>query len=968
MAAQTIGRYEIERELGQGGMAAVYLAYDPRFRRRVAIKLLPPTLQNDPMFRARFEREAQTIAALEHPAIVPVYDFGEEAGSPYLVMRYMEGGSLNERLQRGGPLSLPLATAVLHRLAGALDQAHQQGIIHRDLKPDNVLFDRAGAAYLTDFGIVKLATEATTGITGDFIVGTPAYMSPEQARGEGQLDRRSDVYALGALLFTMLAGHPPYEADTPVGYAVKHVTEPVPSLLRLRPDLPPVLELVLRRALAKNPANRYATAGELARAVAVAQAAPVDAAPASEAVTAMGTRLWLWLLIAGGLALLLICLGTATLWIAGRGPFALDATRASDVVIGVPPGAAAVPTRQAPATDPALPSTPAITATATPDLPLLALPVTAANVAQMVQLAQLGRGSLNALALLPDGQRVATGGGSGVWLFDLDSGQANTQLDGHTQVVRALASTGDGLELASGGGDGRIIVWNLASGNVERRLDGHEDWVRALAWSPDDTLLASGSSDQTVRLWERASGRQTMVLPEPSASVRDVAWSSDGVRLAAADNNGLVHIWNPSSGTRLQRLEAHRGIAFAVAWAPNRPLVASAGADGMVRLWDAERGSELQALRGHQGFVLDVSWSADGARLASAGQDGTVRVWDAATGNELRRLEGHRGMVLAVRWRAGGRMLVSAGEDGLVRVWDAATGEETAGHDWHSAPANSVSWSPAGDQLAVGSSDQTVQLWDVGSRTPAEALRGPTVWVSSVAWAPDGATVAAADFNGWLWWWPAGGGQTRANGRHGAIVNELAWSPEGEWLASAGNDGAIRLWDSMGTAVAALTGEQAVTAVAWAPDSRQIAGATGAGTVTLWDAVAREPAATLQAEAPVLALAWSGDGRLLAAGQEDGRIVIWEVAGQEITAILEGHSGNVSRRWSGLRMHDCWPRPASTVPSASGRPVRRQRSTCSRATVMRCGMLPGLLTAPCSPPPAAMERCASGACPSERAR
>jgi tRNA A-37 threonylcarbamoyl transferase component Bud32 len=581
MAAHTIGRYEIERVLGQGGMATVYLAYDPHFRRRVAIKLLPPALQNDPMFRARFQREAQTIAALEHPATVPVYDFGEADGAPYLVMRYMEGGSLNERLQRHGPLSLAAATSILRRLASALDRAHQQGVIHRDIKPDNVLFDSLGAAYLTDFGIVKLATEATTTITGEFIVGTPAYMSPEQARGGSQLDRRSDVYALGALLFAMLSGHPPYEADTPVGLAVKHVTEPVPSLLRLRPDLPPALELVLRRALAKNPDNRYATAGDLAQAVVAAQMAAVEVPAVPEARPERSAPGWLWAAAGSGVILLLLCLGVAGLWLAGGNPFvaASPTARAGEAAAGPPTralvGAATATSNGQPDATP----TPA-TATGTPAAPLRAEMAAPGNAGRMAQLAQLGRGSLNALVLLPDGQRAATGGGSGVWLFDLESGLARSNLDAHTQVVRALAATADGLQLASGGGDGRIIVWDLASGQVARRLEGHQDWVRALEWSPDDTLLASGSSDRTVRVWERASGRETALLSEPAASVRDVAWSADGARLAASDNNGIVHIWNPGSRVRTHRLEAHRGIAFAVAWAPNQPWLASAGADG----------------------------------------------------------------------------------------------------------------------------------------------------------------------------------------------------------------------------------------------------------------------------------------------------------------------------------------------------------------------------------------------------
>lgn len=264
---QQFGRYEIKRELGRGGMATVYLAFDPRFKREVALKVLPHEFLHDPTFRVRFEREAQTIAALDHPAIVPVFDFGEQDGQPYFVMRYMPGGSLADRLKRG-PLSLAETGQIFARLAPALDEAHTKGIIHRDLKPGNILFDQRAEAYLSDFGIVKLS-EATSTFTGTGVIGTPAYMSPEQARGEADIDGRSDIYALGAILFEMLTGQTPYKADTPMGLVVKHITEPVPRILEVKPDLPPGCEALITWAMAKNRAERPPTASRLAKRLAL---------------------------------------------------------------------------------------------------------------------------------------------------------------------------------------------------------------------------------------------------------------------------------------------------------------------------------------------------------------------------------------------------------------------------------------------------------------------------------------------------------------------------------------------------------------------------------------------------------------------------------------------------------------------------------------------------------------------------
>jgi serine/threonine-protein kinase len=279
MHPATIGRYEIKSELGRGGMATVFHAHDPRFKREVALKILPREFLHDLTFRARFEREAQTIASLEHPAIVPVYDFGEEDGQPFIVMRLMPGGSLTDRLKTG-PLPLEEAARIFNTLAPALDEAHAHGIIHRDLKPGNILFDNRSQPYLSDFGIAKLS-EGSAAFTGSSIIGTPAYMSPEQAKGERNIDGRSDLYALGAILFESLTGKLPYEADTPMGIAIKHIVEPVPRILDTNPQLPPACESIISRAMAKDRTDRFANAQEMAAMLAtVARGEPLPAAAA----------------------------------------------------------------------------------------------------------------------------------------------------------------------------------------------------------------------------------------------------------------------------------------------------------------------------------------------------------------------------------------------------------------------------------------------------------------------------------------------------------------------------------------------------------------------------------------------------------------------------------------------------------------------------------------------------------------
>lgn len=262
-----VGRYEIMREIGTGGMATIYLAYDPESDRSVAIKLLHAQFIRDPQFRTRFMREARILADLEHPNIVPVLDFGGENSLPYIVMRYMPGGTLEDRIA-GRPMPLAQIVPIVQNIAAALDYAHAAGIIHRDLKPSNILFDERGYGSLSDFGLAKLAERVITRLTfSGAMVGTLDYMSPEQAMGEQEVDARSDVYSFGVILYEMLTGHVPHAADTPMKVLYKHMTESPPSLEVKRPGLPPGYNDVIARALARKPDDRYATAGEFAAAV-----------------------------------------------------------------------------------------------------------------------------------------------------------------------------------------------------------------------------------------------------------------------------------------------------------------------------------------------------------------------------------------------------------------------------------------------------------------------------------------------------------------------------------------------------------------------------------------------------------------------------------------------------------------------------------------------------------------------------
>ncbi len=281
---QTLGQYRIVQQVGKGGMATVFKAYQPGLDRYVAVKVLPAYYAHEEGFSARFVREAKAIARLDHPHILPVYDFGQSDGLSYIVMKYVAGGTLKSRL--GQPIRAEEAVAILEQIADALDHAHDQGIFHRDVKPGNILIDEKGWVYLSDFGLAKMV-EGSVQLTGSGVgIGTPAYMSPEQGQGLA-VDERTDVYSLGVILYEMLTGRVPYEAETPMAVVVKHITSPLPLPRSVNPAIPEVVERVILKALAKDVTDRYARAGELVQALkaAIGQTPPQEEVAAPGSVT-----------------------------------------------------------------------------------------------------------------------------------------------------------------------------------------------------------------------------------------------------------------------------------------------------------------------------------------------------------------------------------------------------------------------------------------------------------------------------------------------------------------------------------------------------------------------------------------------------------------------------------------------------------------------------------------------------------
>jgi len=273
----TVGPYRVIEPLGQGGMATVFKAYHAALDRYVALKVLHPAFKEDSNFNARFVREARIVAKLDHPNIVPIYDFAEHQGTPYLVMRFIEGKTLKAVL-REGLLPVSRVLAIIRPVTEALAYAHAQGVLHRDIKPSNILCANDGHIFLTDFGLARIAQASESTLSQDMLIGTPQYISPEQARGEPATER-SDLYSLGVVLFEMFTGRVPFSADTPYAVIHDHIYSPLPLPTSINPQLSPEIERVLLKVLAKDASARYASATELMTALERA------AGPASSAVT-----------------------------------------------------------------------------------------------------------------------------------------------------------------------------------------------------------------------------------------------------------------------------------------------------------------------------------------------------------------------------------------------------------------------------------------------------------------------------------------------------------------------------------------------------------------------------------------------------------------------------------------------------------------------------------------------------------
>jgi len=919
-----LGSFQVVKLLGSGGMGSVFQAVDSQLGRFVALKVLRPRLAGSEVARQRFLREARAAAKLEHDHVVAIYQVGEDNGVPYLAMPLLHGQSLHNQLQGGGRLAGPEVLRIGREIAEGLAAAHAQGLIHRDIKPANVWIEEgSGRVKILDFGLARSAEEAGRLTQDGTILGTPAFMAPEQATGGRQVDHRSDLFSLGCVLYRMVTGRAPFAASSNAAMLLAIArNDPVPPR-DLNPDVPAGLNDLILQLLAKDPAARPQSARSVVEAIraleqsrasaALSSAIPaitinigeedpdsliLRPAPRARARTQRTAIWWIAAALAGVLLIGVVLAGIN--WLPWLGEELYDQ---GTLVLQSPSSAVAVAVkhegRLVGVLDPS----------AGPVLRLGAgtYELVLSDTAQPLKLAservtlKRGERKLVRVVLVPGARPSAV-----PWLPppaslepwpsppDDDGGlpgliprpAARTGV-GRWQIetrrprksIIALAWSPDRRLIACASMERLVRIYETGRFDLVRVLVGDKGPVTAVAWSPDGKQLATGSDDGTVQLWE-ADGTPGLFLRGHSARVTGLAWSRDGKQLASASLDTSVRLWDKDG--KPGPVLAHPDRVTGVSWNSDGSRLATASDDKNVRLWAAD-GTLGRVLQGHTQTVNAVAWSPDGKRIASAGaaandpsSDMTVRLW-SAFGTPGPVLKGHVANVTALAWSPDSKRIASASEDKSIRLWGA---DGTPGKViWGFAPLLCLVWSPDGNHVASGGGTRHLRIWDLEGAPGVTFVGYPEI--ESVAVRPDGLRLANARRNSpdVLLWGPDGTADTVLKG-HTRDVACLAWSPDGTRIATASYDASARIWAADGTPGPVFQGHVGdVLAVAWSPDGTRIASASRDKTVRLWNADGTAGPVLSGNTQEVFSVAWSPGGKQVASAGRDGTVRLWDADG-----------------------------------------------------------------------------------------
>ncbi len=806
------GDYELLEEIARGGMGVVYKARQVSLQRIVALKMILAGELAAPADVQRFRAEAEAAANLDHPNIVPIYEISEFAGQHYFSMKLIEGGSLAQIGARGarpGPREEQRwAAQLVATVARAVHYAHQRGVLHRDLKPANILLDAKAQPQVTDFGLAK-RVQAADGQGGQArltrsgaIVGSPAYMAPEQAAASKQLTTAADVYGLGAIFYEMLTGRPPFQADNPFDLLLEVMNQDPQRPSSLRAGIDCDLETICMKCLEKEPERRYRSAEALAEDLErwlrgepiVARPSTsrervvkwIKRRPALAALVGVSTTAAAALLI-GGL-IFNAQLQVAIEQVASKQGALDEANRTADSDRAAARQANAQAQRRLNHAEGLLFN--AQSFVALPTNPGLAL-----------------------LLAIEGGQRLPGFQANTALQAALDHCWEEHTLLGHRDQVLTVAFSPDGRRLLTTSRDRTARLWDTATGNLLYTLEGHEAAVIFGVFSPDGrrVLTLAPGPDRSAILWDAGTGKRTVRLklssdwdarfqaPGPGNDLPVLAdgcmagFSPDSRRVVTAFAeypDFTARIWDADTGRELTVLKRHEGPVCSASFSPDGTRIVTSSLDKTARIWDANTGSEVQVLRGHSGGVLSAAFSPNGKSVLTIGEGQTYtfspdrgyhsegvhidtwehaagRIWEAATGQQraiLQWSEGVDGVARRGAFSPDGRWVVTAGwryfsvvgttsakpapavapcHNGIPRLWDADTGKEVRTFGLQPG-ANAFAFSADSTRLIVAGIDPTVSVWELATGKELSTLGGHDGPVLAAAVSPDGRHMATA--------------------------------------------------------------------------------------------------------------------------------------------------------------------------------------------------------------------------------